>query len=548
MKFCEYISKRLENLGCTYVFGLPGSYIMPIWQAVGSTSKLILSRHESGSAYMADGWSKFNGSLGVVLTTIGPGITNVITGIAGAYKDSIPLLVITGQADTTKIGSGVFQESSEGNVGIVPTKIMSSVCKASFEITSVGNAIDLFEKALTIALSGRNGPVHLSIPKDIQISEITSNNHVFSNKNKIKNTFYDEHLFSKIDSYKRPLILVGWGSFLSNSSDKILEFSSKINAPIISTVKGLSAVSYYWDLFVGNIGPGANKEVFEFIKEYSPDALIFLGCGMNSYYMDELLSVISKDADRLQVDISEEQIGYNYNVNFGINADIRMFLDGILTYLKDKKVTDKNIISKILEWKSYSLTPKYIDEVSKAGLMAKSIYELNKLLPVNSTVIPDAGNHWLDTLSLYRTKSPFGLCTNSGLGTMGHAIGASIGMKLANPEKRIICISGDGSMLMSGCEISVIPELEIDNIYIVYNNESLGRVREWQNSTCGNTVATDITKVNFSEWAKSQGIYSYQVNDINEFSIALKEALKRSKASLIEVLIDKDERPFCFIH
>jgi acetolactate synthase-1/2/3 large subunit len=552
MKFCEYICKRLEEIGCKYVFGVPGSYIMPIWQSVNNNAKLILSRHESGGAYMADGLSKFSGKLGVVLTTIGPGVTNVITGIAGAYQDSTPLLVITGQTTCSKIGSGIFQESSIGNRGVVPTELMSCISKISFEITSKDNAISLFEKALTIALSNRTGPVHLSIPLDIQDGDIRQNSKcVFYNpKTKINNNFFNKEIFSKINSYKRPLILVGWGCFLSQCSDKILELSYKISAPIISTIKGLSAVSFYWNTFLGHVGPAANKEVLEFISEYSPDSLIVLGASMSSYYMEGLINAVSHDIVCVQVDVSSEQLGYNYKVNYAVNSDVSTFLNGLLDYLKNiNNAHNKEVLEKIATWKFHILCDEYVDKYNNVGVMSKTIHKLNELLPENATVIPDAGNHWLDVLSLYRTKNPFGFCTNSGLGTMGYAIGASIGIKLARPERRVICVSGDGSMLMSGCEISIIPKLNIDNVYIVYNNESLGRVKVWQNANAdGKIVASDIGKVNFAKWVQAQGIKSYQTHDIYTFSEAVKKALKSYKASFIEVVVDKNETPFCFLN
>lgn len=208
MKFCEYIKQRLLELGYSTIFGVPGSYIMPIWQQFGNNIKVVLARNEAGAAYMADGWSRITGKPGIVLTTIGPGITNSISGVASAYKDSVPLLVITGQASTNSYGRGVFQESFKLDRGFNPKNLMDQITKASIEITNVENAPFLFEAAFKIAISGRPGPVHISVPYDIQIQEIKEldNNKKFVNYNEdiflIKKIILVNHLYKLLIQQK----------------------------------------------------------------------------------------------------------------------------------------------------------------------------------------------------------------------------------------------------------------------------------------------------------------------------------------------------------
>ena len=321
--------------------------------------------------------------------------------------------------------------------------------------------------------------------------------------------------------------------------------------PIISTVKGLSAVSYNWDTFIGHIGPGNRKETLEFIKDYKPKSLIVLGASMSSYYMEELITLLKVNELKIvQIDRCAEQLGNKYKVQLGINCNVKLIMEELLRFLLTKNEMHTIKTQKIIKaWRSKMFSYSYINNNYNWGFMSESIYRLNNLLPENATVIADAGNHYLDTLSLYRTKRSYGFLANSGLGAMGYAIGASIGAKLARPFNRIVCISGDGSMLMSGNEISVAAYLGLNNIYIVYNNMTHGRVRFSQKYQMGNKiVATDIGTVNFCEFAAAQGLSAYRVDSMEEFVKTIQQVLKNERASLIEVMVSKDEIPFCFLN
>ncbi len=547
MVFSEYINMRLRELGYKVVFGVPGDYIMPLWQTFTGTPRLVLARHESGAAYMADGWARITRKPGVILSTIGPGQTNMLTGIACSYKDSVPLLAITGQASTETFGRGVFQECYQINRGFSPTSICAPVTKGSFEVTDIRHAVYIFESALKIAFTGRPGPVHLSIPLNIQEAELDT-----EPEEDLKAVFENptHHTYTQIDGLKnvadslvsseRTLILAGWGCYLSGRTDELEELVRKLAAPIITTGKGLAAIRPDSDWFLGHIGPGYSKGVVDFLTQYNPDTVLILGSSLSAYYFDPIREIVEK-ANCIQIDLDYEMIGLRTRIELGIQADLRTWLPEICKLLPDK--TNEELKEQIADFKSTEIENLNSNTVA---IGAQSIKELNRLLPEDAVVFLDGGIHCLNTLSCYKPKCVGGLFTNMGLGTIGYAIGASIGAKLALPDKRVVCITGDGSVMMSGNEISVAQSLNLDNIFIIYNNGSMARIRLCQYfEGQKNYVASDLPEIRFDKWAKSMGVNSYRVQSIEELRVALEKAWKSEKPSVIEIMVSKDEIPVC---
>lgn len=549
MKFCEYIYKRLNSLEYNYVFGVPGSYIMPLWQSFKGEPQIILGRHESGAAFMADGWARLTGKPGVVISTAGPGITNIITGVASAYKDSIPMIVLTGQARTDMIGKGVFQESSKNNRGFDPVTLLTNVTKGSWEIKDIKNAVSIFENALKLAMTRRKGPVHVSLPFDIQLQDIKEDNENTCQTIYDNNFIVDySYIINKIKSAKRTLLIVGWGCYLSDCSDEIDELSLILGAPIVTTVKGLSAISLKIEMFVGHIGYGQKKETLNFVNSYSPDLILILGASLSSYYSENIQQIIN-NACCIQVDIENKQIGYYKSVDYGyITNNLKDWTTNLNSLLKKNRNWDREIKESVIEFRNSFCSCKYLEKFNKAGLMARTINKLNTLLDENTLLLPDAGNHWLNALTLYYPKKVRSFFANIGLGSMGYAIGASIGMKLAKQNYRVVCITGDASVLMYGNEISVSVDQGLNNIFIIYNNSSMGRIRVAQKLDFGeNYIATDINECNFAKWAEGLGAESYRVNTEQMFDDAVHRALSSNNTVVIEVIVDKEEIPICLL-
>lgn len=541
MTFAEYINKRLQELEYQYVFGVPGSYIMPIWQTFTDKPELVLARHESGAAFIADGWARITKKPGVVLTTIGPGITNVITGVANAYKDSVPLLVITGQAATAGFGSGSFQESFPADRGFAPPSLLQPVTKRSFEITDSSSAVLLFETALKTAVSGRPGPVHISVPLNIQTGEVCLDNQVktdLTGKKRINEyTAVDSAIISALNSAKKPLFIAGGGCFSSDAAEELEKFSQKLSAPVITTLKGLTCIKESSPFFVGHVGPAQPHFMNTFLEEYKADTVLFLGTSLSSYYLNNIKDSLLKARTLIQVDIEAEQIGTRIHIDYEVQADIKHWLKAVFSAAEQKK--NNKIVEKIGKYRKSIVN--YKKEETGNFTIASAIRMLNRECSEDVVVVPDAGNHWLNTFSLYTPRCYGGIFTNPGLGTMGYAIGAAIGIKLGNPDKKVICITGDGSVLMSGNEISTAKALDLDITFIIFNNYSLGRVRAGQASFAKpDFIASDISHINLKKWAEGLGVNAYRVQSEKELLDVLNSS---NKTTVIEVIVPKDEIP-----
>ena len=537
MKLCDYIAcliKKNESI----VTGIPGYPIMPIWNSVSQIHDIILACHESGAAYIADGWSRITHKAAFVLTTVGPGQTNVFSGIASAYKDNIPLICITGQNNIDTYLKGPFQNSWDIDRGFSVTSVFKNITKYCAEITNIETAKDIIDYAVKISLTGRKGPVLLSIPMNIQMEEINNIKSKEKYNVTLKNDFHTHIRQTKeicvnslINDSLRPLLLIGWGSYCSNAKDQIYELAKKLNAPIISTIKGKSIVPQdccYW----GHVGSGMSKTTQENLKRYNPDLMICLGASLSGYYMD-LIDPFVKKSKLIQIDIDESQLGLFYPVDIGISDDVCSWIKNNLDYLYEKE-TKRNT--------KYNL----VENIPDNYLMGRSIKYINDNFS-SSIIVPDAGNHWLETLFLCTNVSNE-LFTNSGLGIMGHAIGSSIGMSLAlKNSKKIICITGDGSFLMNGNEIISAQKYNCNMIFIIYNNSSLGRVRTFQVQHNQMTCSSNIANVNFQMLCNSFNVKSYRVRSLEEFKQAFNYEFNKIRLSVIEVIVSKEEMPLCML-
>ncbi len=531
MKVCDFYSKVLHEYGVECVFGVPGSFIMPIWQSISKNIGIKLTRHENGAVFMADGYSRGSGKLGIAITTVGPGVTNSITGIACAYQDSIPLLMLAGNGPVSGIRKGGFQNCDVRDRGFYSHDLLQKITKQCFFPQTAQEAIrDLFE-AIRLTNEGRKGPVHLSLPLDVQNFEI-SDNMIPSNNFQLLSTrkaIFSERIIEEIVKKRRIIFLCGWGTFLSDAGEILSQVSIKTNIPIVSTLKGVSACTTNNPLFWGVIGNVMHKGVRQRLKEYQADLIIALGTSLSENSCPDFEDIFGKP-QIIQVDIEKSKFDRYRHCEFHVESSIKEFLNYL--YSKTDLICKEKIVPIIVE-----------EMGSDVNYFAKIVNKMNAMLPENSVVIPDAGNHWLDVLYWYRTKNIKGLMTNAGLASMGHAIGAAIGMSCAMPEKIVVCVTGDGSFLMSGSEINVAVNYGIKVIYIVANNHSLGRVRCGQINMDGGIVSSSIENVSIELCAKGLGADAYSCTSLDQFVEALEKSIRSNNTSVIEVIIDDDDCP-----
>lgn len=531
MKVSEFYNKILENLNIEYVFGVPGSYIMPIWENIGGKNKLLLARHENGAVFMADGYSRMTGKMGVALTTVGPGVTNSVTGIACAYQDSIPLLIIAGSGSTGDLKKGVFQNCSEFDRGFSPISLLAPITKKCFWPQNEKEAVENLLEAIYVVNEGRKGPVHISLPLDVQNAEIELDMEKVKpiELTKKRRDGINNKVIDIIKESERPIILCGWGTYLSGAAEELDRFCRDVNIPFVSTVKGVAACNGENELYYGIVGNVMHEEDRNVIKDYKADLVIALGSSLSTNSCPSYDSLFD-NAYVMQVDIDESQFNRYRNTHYHIISDVRdflLFLEENFTELIKAKLISKRVLPRITK---------------EDNFLAKIIGKISELVDEETIIVPDAGNHWLDVLYWYKPKNSCGLMTNNGLASMGHAIGASIGMACAN-RKKVICITGDGSFLMSGGEINAAVNFEIDIIFVVINNFSLGRVHLAQLIGKWKVQGSCIEDISVSQCAKGMGANVYVCESTESFAEAFRKCQLQKGTSVIEVMQEQNDCP-----
>ncbi|MGW0523241.1 thiamine pyrophosphate-binding protein [Crossiella sp. NPDC003009] len=553
MELNSYLYRRLAEAGVARAFGVPGSFVMPIWQTFKGKPDIILSRHETGAVFMADGWSRATGNLGVVLATIGPGLVNCVPGVASAYRDSIPLLVVTGQAPTASLGRGAFLESYSLDRSVAPTELFRPITKASLEIVDAANADFLIDTAISLALSGRRGPVHLSIPIDLQaaaLPERAASAPPLAVTSAFRGQAQDgvARLAEELAAAARPLVLLGWGAELAGVGPEVELLARRLDAPVLSSTKAVAAVSPASAHSLGHLGPGQRSDLLPFVTGYDPDLVLILGASLSAFYAAPLAGLLAK-ARTVRVDVDPDQLFLRHQPDVAVQADLRTLLPELRAALDAVPATREPVVPQRLaefraRWARAAAAQElpYADTVSMSGVLSR----IGEYLPPEAVVVPDAGNHWLDTLSLHRPPVAGGLRLNVGLGAMGWAIGASVGLALSGQVGRTVLVTGDGSMLMHGTELSVAAEHGANLVALVFNNRSHGRVRLGQKLDFdGDLIGTGLPRIDFTQWMSAMGVRSFRISRPEDVDPVLREAFATPGTVGVEIECHPDEVPAC---
>lgn len=542
MKLFEFINKCLNAYGCKKAFGVPGSLVMPIWQGL-TDLELSLCGHEQEASYCASGYAKMSLEPVAVITTGSPGVTNCISGIAGGYMDSVPLIYISGRTATFDAGNGLRQEESRNNRCFDSIDIMQSITKKSILIKTSETAAKDFEDICTLALKVRKGTVHISIPENIQNEEIGYVNieELYKRAEKFKdhinaNEIIRQDFTGVINNSKRKLIIMGWGCWLSQSIEAVYELAKRINAPILVTAKAFCCASEN-SMLLGKLGYGENPIMKEFLKKYKPELVLAFGTSMSK-----------KDIS----DDIRELLPMNNTHIFTIEPeDSNKYFRGVWHKVEDLKKTIKsllqvnplsqNIEEIVLEYrrKQKEYYHNYIDE---NDLMARTISQINCFNDQSIIVTADAGNHLLNTAVLFDAKQKGQIFINDGIRAMGSGICETVGMAIANSNYKYIAITGDGCMLMNGNVMHMASKKNLPVLFVVYANLSLGRVRVGQ-MVKGKIIESDLPQIDFFLYAKSMGLDAISVNDVDGFYKYVEGFIKEPRPALIEVCTDSDEIP-----
>ena len=534
----EILVKSLLNEGVDTIFGYPGGAVLNIYDYLYKYKDKIkhyLSCHEQGAAHAADGYARSTGKVGVCIATSGPGATNLVTGIATAYMDSIPLVAITGNVSKDLLGKDSFQE-------VDITGITMPITKHNFIVKDINNLQETIRKAFFIAREGRPGPVLIDIPKDI-----TSNKTEYKDLKPLevepKSKHITEDVLAKVAKYinesSKPLIYAGGGVINANATEELINFAEKLNAPVATTLMCRGAIPSGHRLNTGMIGMhGSNASN---ILATRCDLIIALGARFSDRVISDREFI--NNAKVIQIDVDPAEVNKNVKVDSFIIGDIKVALQRLIPLLDDKK--NQEWLNTVDDLKLLAVTKNNNDNGEE--LTPKFLFEkLSDMDKGDFIIATEVGQHQMWTAQFFNFKTPRTLISSGGLGTMGFGLGAAIGAKVANPEKTVFNIAGDGSFGMNCNEFATAVKYNIPIKIIVMNNNALGMVRQWQSlfyearySQTTLDRATDFVKL-----AEAFGGVGFRVEKRDELENVLNEALAINKPVIIDYRIDSDKKVF----
>lgn len=531
----EILIDALVEQGVDTIFGYPGGAVLNIYDALYKNSDRIhhiLTAHEQGAAHAADGYARSTGKVGVCLATSGPGATNLVTGIATAYMDSIPMVAITGNVGTSLIGRDSFQE-------VYIAGITMPITKHNFVVRHVEELADTVREAFRIAQSGRPGPVLIDIPKDV-----TAATTEFIPKSRVEvHETYDiseeqlKTVADMIDKAERPFIYYGGGVEISDAGSELLALMRKAEIPSAHTMMAIGCVPDDDELSLGMIGMHGTVSA-DWAVERS-DLLICIGARFSDRVATNT-GHFAPGARIIHVDIDAAEINKNIDTTYSVVSDAKTFLEKVLPYVKENKHTAW--LAQINEWRAkLDYRAKDDESVIHPHQLLRTVAEET---PEDTIIATDVGQHQLWSAQYNGRRHPRQFLTSGGLGTMGFGYGAAIGAQIAFPGRTVVHITGDGSFHMNLNEICTAVSYRLPIITVIMNNRVLGNVRQWQTMFYGSRYSqTDPhRKTDYIKLADAFGAVGYRASNIAELREALRKAQQSDGPVLIDCQIDKDER------
>jgi acetolactate synthase-1/2/3 large subunit len=532
----EIVVECLKEQGVDTVFGYPGGAILNIYDALYKHQDEIthiLTSHEQGASHAADGYARATGKVGVCLATSGPGATNLVTGIATAYMDSIPVVAITCNVGVSLLGRDSFQE-------IDITGVTMPITKYNFIVKDITKLADVLRRAFQIAKSGRPGPVLVDITKDVTAAscEYEAKEPVTIARQVDTITEEDlERALLMIRKAQKPFIMVGGGAILSDAAEEVRTFANKLQAPVADTLMGKGAFDGTHELYTGMVGMHGTKTSNFGITEC--DLLVVIGARFSDRVVGNA-SKFAKNAKILQIDIDPAEINKNIETDASIIGDVKMILRKLNARL-DPQNHD--------EWVAHIERMKdmyplhYNKEVLTGPAIIEGIYNVTQ---GDAIIVTEVGQHQMWAAQYYKYKNPHTFLTSGGLGTMGYGLGAALGAKMGKKDKKVFNIAGDGCFRMNMNEIATATRYNIPIIEVIINNHVLGMVRQWQNLYYGKRYSHTILndQVDFVKLAEAMGAKAYRVTKKEELEPVLKEAMELDIPVVIDCQIHCDDKVF----
>lgn len=538
LKGSQVIIEVLKEQDVDTVFGIPGGSVIPLYDALyDSDLNHILATHEQMAAHMADGYARVTGKVGVCIATSGPGATNLVTGIANAYMDSVPIVAITGQVATSLIGKDSFQEVDIAGITM-------PVTKHNFIVKSPDKLADTLREAFFIAKEGRPGPVLVDIPKDIQTTDMN----FIKRKDfyvEVKKHHVDESDLTKaaelINSSKKPVIFAGGGVIWGEASKSLYDFAKENMIPVATSLMGLGCFPEDDELSLGLIGMHGSRYANTAI--YKSDLVIAIGTRFSDRVAGKV-GGLAPDAKVIHIDIDPAEIGKNVDVDVPLVGNIKEVLSLLNDRIED--INHEEWIHELLSIREKTSFRYKDDGKLKPQWIIEKVQEIGKDDLIMAT---EVGQNQMWTAQYFKFKEPRTFVTSGGLGTMGFGLPASIGAQVGRNDKRVVNIAGDGSIRMNIHALETMAIYNIPVITIILNNQTLGMVRQWQNLLFNKRYSqTDLNpNLDFSKVAEAFGVSGRRIYTKEEFEESFKEALSNNKPYVLECMIDKDEMVLPFI-
>ena len=540
--------ETLKRLGVTDIFGYPGGAVIPIYNEIYDFEGLshYLARHEQGAAHEADGYARASGKCGVCLATSGPGATNLVTGIMTAHMDSIPLLAITGQVGSHLLGKDAFQESDI--IGIT-----MPVTKNNYLVKDIREIASTVKEAYYLATTGRPGPVLVDITRDAQLAEISYEEFEAIFNEPVSLEGYDPNYIGHpkqikkaielLKEAKRPLIVAGHGVLLSGATEELYKLATTCQIPVTNTLLGLGSFPGEHQLSLGMLG--MHGTVYANYATNEADVVLALGIRFD----DRIAGVpkeFCKEATIIHVDIDPAEIGKNKLIDVPIVGDLKHVLNEINHELTSQ--THEEWLERIREWREeYPIRVRLHEGDSL--LPQKVIHEIDNILKGNAIVVTDVGQHQMWTSQFITFSKPNTIITSGGAGTMGFGLPAAIGAQVAQPDKKVVLITGDGGLQMNSQELLLLKAYNIPVKVVIINNGFLGMVRQWQELFNQHRYSFVDLSINpdFETLAKAYGVQGVTLSTIEELRSQLRDLILSDEPVVINCVVEKEENVFPMI-
>jgi acetolactate synthase-1/2/3 large subunit len=536
----ELLVKLLEANDVKYIFGVPGGHLLKFYDSLRGSDRItpILTKHEAGASFMATGYAQVSGRLGACVGTVGPGATNLVTGVASAYMDSTPIFVLTAQVGTSAIGRGGLQEATGQGRTPSHVEIFDGITKYSALVDRAGWLHRAFRNAMVEALNGRPGPVHLDITADTFSAALELDEAQIGPTKRIPTAGNPEDIKRAVDlllGSSNPAILVGAGAL--EAADELLELVDSYQIPVATTLRGKGIVPESHPLSIGCLGLYGTNVANKFMRT-GIDVLLAVGTSFSEFTTHAWDPNFQPSTALIQVDVDEWEVGKNYGVSVGLLGDSKTVLGQLLAEMKargTKRLGKPEELQREKQGRDYYSDPKMASDAVPLKPQ-RLMRDLRRALPDDTIVFSDVGNNQVNKPRTYF------IC--SSLASMGYGVAASVGGQLAAPNRDVVCVCGDGGFQMQGMEVVTAVNYDLPVKWIIMNNGMLGMIKDTQDVLFnGRRISVNFVNPDFVRLAEAMGAVGLRISKPGEIEPVVKEALGNGRPTVVDVVIDPEEAP-----